>query len=68
VKAATGSVECRICRRDDVEFFSQLLKEGVTPRAITRRIPRLNCRALERHRDRCLRDKPAVEEVSGLGE
>ncbi len=46
---------CRICEHPEHVFLSQLLLEGVSPRAIKKRVGGVGRNELAHHRDRCLR-------------
>jgi hypothetical protein len=53
---------CRICLHAERGFISALLEQGVSPRAIARRIGGTTRKALAAHRDRCMAANGAGDE------
>ncbi len=53
---------CRVCAHAEHEFLSRLLEQGVSPRAIVKRVGGVGRKDLARHQDRCLA-KPDEKEA-----
>ncbi len=45
---------CRVCVHPEEAFISKLLRQGLTPRAMVKRIGGLTRKGLAHHRDVCL--------------
>ncbi len=52
---------CRVCVHPEEEFISKLLRQGLTPRAMVKRIGGLTRKGLARHRDACLKTETEDE-------
>ncbi|MDP9476748.1 MAG: hypothetical protein M3R38_13860 [Actinomycetota bacterium] len=48
---------CRICAHAEEAFITKLLRQGLSPRALCKRIGGTTRRGLARHRDACLTTK-----------
>ncbi len=46
---------CRICEHPEQEFISRLLAQGLSPRAMAKRIGGTTRKGLAHHRDTCLK-------------
>ncbi len=51
---------CRVCQHPEHDFLSKLLAQGISPRAIVKRVGGVSRKDLSRHRDRCL--PPSADE------
>ena len=56
---------CRICPHPERGFIDELLGQGLSPRALAKRIGSTTRKGLARHRDRCLAAKPDEKETDG---
>ena len=56
--------KCKICEHKERSLLDALLKQGFSPRAISRRIGNTTRLGLNRHRDRCLLEQVEEEEAS----
>ncbi len=52
---------CRICEHPEEKFITKLLRQGLTPRSMVKRIGGLTRKGLARHRDACLTTKERNE-------
>ncbi len=48
---------CRICAHAEEAFISKLLRQGLSPRALCKRIGKTSRRNLTHHRDTCLKEE-----------
>ncbi len=46
---------CRVCVHPEEKFITKLLRQGLSPRALCKRIGGTSRRSLTHHRDFCLR-------------
>ncbi len=48
---------CRVCAHPEEKFITKLLRQGLAPRAICKRIGGTTRRNLTHHRERCLKER-----------
>jgi hypothetical protein len=48
---------CRVCAHPEVGFISKLLRQGLSPRALCKRIGGTTRRSLTHHRESCLKER-----------
>ncbi len=48
---------CRICEHPEEKFITKLLRQGLSPRALCKRIGGTSRRSLTHHRERCLKEE-----------
>ncbi len=56
---------CRVCEHPERGFLDKLLEQGISPRAIVKRVGGVTRKGLAHHRDRCLAAKPDEKETDG---
>ena len=56
---------CRICPHPERGFIDALLEQGLSPRALAKRIGSTTRKSLAYHRDACLARPPDEKETDG---